>query len=137
MTMLYSSLDLVIDAWQQVKAPVIIPLLRAAVAVGLTMLVMLVIDRMYMSIIIFVVKLFGRKPDKCYKWEPMAEEDIEIGSSEFLIVLIQIPMYNEKELSIGAACGLSWPSDKIIIQVLDDSTDPTIEERKALQCSPL
>ena len=31
------------------------------------------------------------------------------------------------QLSIGAACGLSWPSDRIIIQVLDDSTDPTIK----------
>lgn len=31
------------------------------------------------------------------------------------------------QLSIGAACGLSWPSDRITIQVLDDSTDPTIK----------
>jgi hypothetical protein len=30
------------------------------------------------------------------------------------------------QLSIGAACGLSWPSDRIIIQILDDSTDPAI-----------
>ncbi|KAJ6422886.1 hypothetical protein OIU84_027795 [Salix udensis] len=31
------------------------------------------------------------------------------------------------QLSIGAACGLSWPSDRVIIQVLDGSTDPTIK----------
>jgi hypothetical protein len=31
------------------------------------------------------------------------------------------------QLSIGAACGLSWPSDRIIIQVLDDSTDSAIK----------
>jgi len=31
------------------------------------------------------------------------------------------------QLSIGAACGLGWPSDRIIIQILDDSTDPTIK----------
>lgn len=31
------------------------------------------------------------------------------------------------QLSIGAACGLSWPSDRIIIQVLDDSTDSTVK----------
>lgn len=36
------------------------------------------------------------------------------------------------QLSIGAACGLSWPSDRIIIQVLDDSTDPTIKVVRAL-----
>lgn len=31
------------------------------------------------------------------------------------------------KLSIGAACQLTWPSDRIVIQVLDDSTDPTIK----------
>lgn len=29
------------------------------------------------------------------------------------------------QLSIQAACGLSWPQDRMIIQVLDDSTDQT------------
>jgi len=28
------------------------------------------------------------------------------------------------QLSIGAACRLSWPLDRMIVQVLDDSTDP-------------
>lgn len=31
------------------------------------------------------------------------------------------------KLSIGAACNLSWPSDRLVIQVLDDSTDPVIK----------
>ena len=31
------------------------------------------------------------------------------------------------KLSIGAACELEWPKDKIIVQVLDDSTDPYIK----------
>ena len=30
-------------------------------------------------------------------------------------------------MSIRAACGLSWPSDRMIIQVLDDSTIPAIK----------
>ena len=30
------------------------------------------------------------------------------------------------QLSIGAACRLIWPLDRLIVQVLDDSTDPTI-----------
>jgi len=33
------------------------------------------------------------------------------------------------ELSIGAACRLTWPSDRLIVQVLDDSTDPAIMVR--------
>jgi hypothetical protein len=31
------------------------------------------------------------------------------------------------KLSIGAACELEWPKDRIIVQVLDDSTDPYIK----------
>lgn len=30
-------------------------------------------------------------------------------------------------MSIGAACNLSWPADRLVIQVLDDSTDPAIK----------
>jgi hypothetical protein len=31
------------------------------------------------------------------------------------------------KLSIAAACGLQWPKDRIMVQVLDDSTDPFIK----------
>ncbi|XP_010543471.1 PREDICTED: glucomannan 4-beta-mannosyltransferase 9 [Tarenaya hassleriana] len=122
--------------WDQMRAPLIVPLLRLAVYVCLVMSVMLFVERVYMGIVISLVKLFGRKPEKRYKWEPM-KDDIELGNSAYPMVLVQIPMYNEREvyqLSIGAACGLSWPSDRIIIQVLDDSTDPTIKDLVELEC---
>ncbi|XP_031270869.1 glucomannan 4-beta-mannosyltransferase 9-like [Pistacia vera] len=122
--------------WSQIRAPLIVPLLKLSVAICLTMSIMLFIERVYMSIVIVLVKLFGRKPEKRYKWEPM-KDDIELGNSAYPMVLVQIPMYNEREvyqLSIGAACGLSWPSDRIIIQVLDDSTDPTIKDLVELEC---
>ncbi|XP_058739102.1 glucomannan 4-beta-mannosyltransferase 9-like [Vicia villosa] len=122
--------------WTQIKAPLIVPLLRISVFLCLIMSVMMVIERVYMGIIITLVKLFGRKPEKRYKWEPI-KDDIELGNSCYPMVLVQIPMYNEREvyqLSIGAACGLSWPSDRIIIQVLDDSTDPIIKELVQVEC---
>lgn len=122
--------------WGQIKAPFIVPLLKMAVFVCLTMSLMLFIERVYMGIVIIFVKLFGQKPEKRYKWEPI-KDDLELGNSVYPMVLVQIPMYNEKEvyqLSIGAACGLSWPSDRIIIQVLDDSTDPTIKDLVELEC---
>ena len=31
------------------------------------------------------------------------------------------------KLSIGAACALEWPSERLVIQVLDDSTDPAVK----------
>ncbi|AQK52485.1 putative mannan synthase 7 [Zea mays] len=53
------------------------------------------------------------------------------------MVLVQIPMYNEREvykLSIGAACELEWPSERFMIQVLDDSTDPVVKDLVETEC---
>ncbi|KAE9457281.1 hypothetical protein C3L33_10817, partial [Rhododendron williamsianum] len=54
--------------------------------------------------------------------------DPESGEGGFFpMVLVQIPMCNEKEVyaqSIGAVCNLEWPKSKMLIQVLDDSNDP-------------
>ena len=44
-------------------------------------------------------------------------------------VLVQIPTYNEHEVTIGAmrcVSQLDWPRDKLHIQVLDDSTDESV-----------
>lgn len=115
--------------WETIKAPLIVPILQILVVLCLMVSLMLFCERVYMSIVIVLVKLFGRKPDKRYKFEPLGD-DMESGNSDYPHVLIQIPMFNEKEvykLSIGAACGLSWPTDRLVIQVLDDSTDPTIK----------
>lgn len=52
-----------------------------------------------MGIVIVLLKLFGRKPEKRYKWEAM-KDDVELGNSAYPMVLVQIPMYNEKEVTI-------------------------------------
>ncbi len=46
------------------------------------------------------------------------------------IVTIQLPMYNELyvvERLINAVCEIEYPKDKLEIQVLDDSTDETVD----------
>lgn len=83
--------------WSQVKAPLIVPLLKLAVLLCLLMSAMLLVERVYMGVVILLVKLFGRKPDKRYKWEPL-KDDVELGNSNYPMVLVQIPMYNEKEV---------------------------------------
>ncbi len=48
-------------------------------------------------------------------------------------VTIQLPMYNERyvaERIIEAACRIDWPSDRLEIQVLDDSTDESADIAK-------
>ncbi|KAL9672104.1 hypothetical protein QQ045_028352 [Rhodiola kirilowii] len=124
--------------WELIKAPLIVPMLQFCVYICLTMSLMLFMERVYMGIVIVLVKLFWKKPEKRYKCDPIPDEDLECGSSSnFPIVLVQIPMFNEREvykLSIGAACGLSWPSDRLVIQVLDDSTDPVVKEMVEREC---
>uniref|UniRef100_A0A7N0U2Z2 Glycosyltransferase 2-like domain-containing protein n=1 Tax=Kalanchoe fedtschenkoi TaxID=63787 RepID=A0A7N0U2Z2_KALFE len=69
---------------------------------------------------------------KCKRLKPTIQPedyDVEDGSS-LPMVLVQIPMCNEREVfaqSIGAACQLDWPRDRILIQVLDDSSDETVQ----------
>ncbi|KAF7805674.1 glucomannan 4-beta-mannosyltransferase 2-like [Senna tora] len=122
--------------WDVIKTPLIVPLLNLAVYICLAMSLMLFFERLYMGVVIILVKLFWKKPEQRYKYEPI-QDDAELGSSNFPVVLVQIPMFNEREVykvSIGAACGLSWPSDRLVIQVLDDSTDPTIKQMVEHEC---
>lgn len=83
--------------WQQTKAPLIVPLLKVMVFLCLIMSIMLFVERVYMGIVILFVKLFGKKLEKRYKWEPI-KDDVELGNSAYPMVLVQIPMYNEKEV---------------------------------------
>jgi cellulose synthase/poly-beta-1,6-N-acetylglucosamine synthase-like glycosyltransferase len=50
--------------------------------------------------------------------------------AELPMVTVQLPMYNEMYVGpriLNAACQLDYPKDKLHIQVLDDSTDETVE----------
>ncbi|KVI07963.1 hypothetical protein Ccrd_013671 [Cynara cardunculus var. scolymus] len=122
--------------WAQLKAPFVVPFLRILMYVCLVMSIMLFTEKVYMAMVTLFIKLTGRKTEKRYKWEPF-KDDVELGHSVYPLVLVQVPMFNEKEvyqLSIGAACGLSWPSDRIVIQVLDDSTDPLVKGLVEMEC---
>lgn len=58
----------------------------------------------------------------------------EDNSDFFPHVTVQLPLFNEKyvtERLIDSIAALDYPSDKLEIQVLDDSTDETVELTKA------
>ncbi|KAI5078911.1 hypothetical protein GOP47_0006582 [Adiantum capillus-veneris] len=131
-----SMIGQLVDFWFQIRAPIIAPLLQLMVNICLLMVIMMFVERVYMCLVIVTVKLLRRKPEKRYKFESI-KDDVELANSSYPKVLVQIPMFNEREvyqLSIGAACGLSWPSDRIIVQVLDDSTDNSIKEMVQMEC---
>lgn len=85
--------------WHQTRAPLIAPFLKLFVSVCLVMSLMLLFERVYMGIVILFVKLFRKNPHKTYKWEPI-KDDLELSHFAYPMVLVQIPMYNEKEVKI-------------------------------------
>lgn len=87
--------------WELIKAPLIVPVLRLMVYISLAMSLMLFFERLYMGVVIILVKLFWKKPEKRYKYEPI-QDDLELGSSNFPHVLIQIPMFNEREVGFSS-----------------------------------
>jgi len=58
------------------------------------------------------------------------EKDADLPLTETPMVTIQLPLYNEMYVVrrlIEASCNIDYPKDKLEIQVLDDSTDETVD----------
>ncbi|XP_010421731.1 PREDICTED: probable xyloglucan glycosyltransferase 12 [Camelina sativa] len=86
------------------------------------------LDRLILCLGCFWIRFKKIKP----VLKPDAISDLESGDNGCFLpmVLVQIPMCNEKEVyqqSIAAVCNLDWPKTKILIQILDDSDDPTTQ----------
>ncbi|KAJ1258718.1 hypothetical protein BS78_10G097100 [Paspalum vaginatum] len=129
--------DAVRAAWDAARAVTVAPALAAASWVLLALSAMLLADAVFLA----AASLLARRVP-CPAAGPIAgstagEDEEAGGGGGYPMVLVQIPMYNEREvykLSIGAACVLEWPSDRVIVQVLDDSTDPTVKDLVELEC---
>ncbi|MGB5849128.1 MAG: cellulose synthase family protein [Ignavibacteriaceae bacterium] len=70
------------------------------------------------------IMLYYHKKYKAVRHKPIP--DFECKD----VVTIQLPLYNELyvvERLIDAVCEIDYPNDKLEIQVLDDSTDETVE----------
>lgn len=105
-------------AWLSFRVEYVAPLIVTLSKFCIVLFMIQSTDRLVQCLGCFWVKLRRLKPVA----EPF---DIEDGSS-YPMVLIQMPMCNEKEVfeqSIGAVCQLDWPKDRFLIQVLDDSDD--------------
>ena len=75
----------------------------------------------------FMLILFFRAQKKM-KVQNAAIVPLTIDDTELPVVLTQIPLYNELNVAervIRAVAAMEYPSDKHIIQVLDDSNDDT------------
>lgn len=113
-------------AWLSFRVDYIAPLIVLLSQFCIVLFLIQSLDRLLLCLGCFWIKLKNLK----HVAEPEPEAyDIEDCSS-FPMVLVQIPMCNEREVyaqSISAACQLDWPRDRILIQVLDDSSDDVVQ----------
>lgn len=69
-----------------------------------------------------------------HKTRAYATPDLEIPA-ELPMVTVQLPVFNEVyviERLVNAVCEMEYPKDKLEIQLLDDSTDETVEVSRRL-----
>ena len=79
-----------------------------------------------------LVWLYYRNRKKESRWnEPVARFD----AGELPFVTVQLPIYNEQfviDRLIDACCRMDYPRDRFEIQVLDDSTDETVDVARGI-----
>nr|GMC50516.1 probable xyloglucan glycosyltransferase 12 [Ipomoea batatas] len=116
--------DWLYSKWVLVRVEYLAPPLQFLANVCIILFLIQSLDKLILCLGCFWIRLRRIKP--------VASETIDLESGEegggyFPMVLVQIPMCNEREVyqqSIAAVCSLDWPKSKILIQILDDSDDP-------------
>lgn len=112
-------------AWVNIRANYLAPPLQSLANVCILLFLIQSLDRLTQTLGCLWVKLKRIKPVPVV--ESFDSGDLENLDSGYPMVLIQIPMCNEKEVyqqSIGAIAQMDWPKDRLLVQVLDDSDDP-------------
>ncbi|XP_010548551.1 PREDICTED: probable xyloglucan glycosyltransferase 5 [Tarenaya hassleriana] len=115
-----SLLHLVYVGWLSLRADYIAPPIKALSKFCIVLFLIQSVDRLILCLGCFWIKYKKIKPT--IEGEPCRD---------YPMVLVQIPMCNEREVyeqSISAVCQLDWPKDHMLIQVLDDSDDESIQQ---------
>ncbi|KAK3133382.1 hypothetical protein QOZ80_6AG0535840 [Eleusine coracana subsp. coracana] len=111
-------------SWMSFRADYICRLIEFLSKSCVLLFVIQSLDRLVLCIGCFWIKLKKIKPR--IEGDPFREGSGYVHP----MVLVQIPMCNEMEVyeqSISAVCQLDWPRDRLLIQVLDDSSDDSIQ----------
>ncbi|XP_051137698.1 probable xyloglucan glycosyltransferase 5 [Andrographis paniculata] len=117
-------------AWVALRRHHIAPAVQSLSTFCVALFIIQSLDRLALCLGCAYIKLKKIKPE-INGGDPFQPEDPEQGQPyDFPMVLVQIPMCNEREvyeLSISAVCQLDWPKDRLLIQILDDSDDDSIQ----------
>ncbi|AQK87533.1 probable xyloglucan glycosyltransferase 7 [Zea mays] len=112
-------------AWMRARLDYLAPPLQFLTNACVLLFLVQSVDRLVLCLGCFWIKLKGVRPVPPL---PADKEDVEAGPDGVPMVLVQMPMCNEREVyqqSIGAVCSLDWPRSNFLVQVLDDSDDAT------------
>ncbi|KAL8521704.1 hypothetical protein ACS0TY_012007 [Phlomoides rotata] len=114
--------------WLDFRGRYIAPFVQSLSMFCIVLFIIQSLDRLTLCLGCLYIKLKKIKPT-------FDEHQFQLNDSEKLLdnypfVLVQIPMCNEREvyeISISAVCQLDWPKERLLIQVLDDSDDESIQ----------
>lgn len=115
-------------AWLTFRADYIAPPIQALSKFCVALFLIQSVDRMILCLGCLWIKYKKVKPR--IERDPFKSDDAEGIGCEYPMVLVQIPMCNEREVyeqSISAVCQIDWPKDRLLIQVLDDSDNESIQ----------
>lgn len=115
-------------SWLDFRVSYIAPLIQSLSTFCVVLFMIQSLDRLVLCLGCFWIKFNKIRPR--IEDEPFKSSDPENPGCNHPMVLVQIPMCNEREVyeqSISAVCQLDWPKDRILIQVLDDSDDESIQ----------
>lgn len=116
-------------AWLDFRADYIAPSVKKLSTFCTVLFLIQSLDRLVLCFGCFYIKCKKIKPR--IEGDPFKSDDLEGSNNSYPMVLVQIPMCNEREvyeMSISAVCQLDWPKDHLLIQILDDSDNECIQE---------
>jgi cellulose synthase/poly-beta-1,6-N-acetylglucosamine synthase-like glycosyltransferase len=114
-------------SWLRFRATYVAPFIQFLTDACVVLFLIQSADRLIQCLGCFYIHLKRIKPNPKSPALPDAEDP---DAAYYPMVLVQIPMCNEKEVyqqSIAAVCNLDWPRSNFLVQVLDDSDDPTTQ----------
>ncbi|XP_015892517.3 probable xyloglucan glycosyltransferase 6 [Ziziphus jujuba] len=124
--------ELVYASWLQIRANYLAPPLQTLTNVCIVLFLIQSVDRVVLMLGCFWIKFRRIKPKAVmeYKDTPSVDEEGNENVEDYPMVLVQIPMCNEREVyqqSIAAVCIQDWPRGRMLVQVLDDSDDTDVQ----------
>lgn len=115
--------------WLEIRANYLAPPLQTLINLCILLFLIQSVDRLVLMFGCFWIKFRRLKPIAAFEYP--ATDDNAASSEDYPMVLVQIPMCNEREVyqqSIAAVCIQDWPKDKMLVQVLDDSNELEVQQ---------